>query len=158
MDHPGAKGVLCRPHSGHAGRGTGNPGDVAGNLPGAGADGAGGGERVQSLGRRHPGAGRGGEAGPSLVQEEGLPPCHFEPHGEAAAWREILRRYFTHCGPATLRDAAYFLGLSQRELKRQMQDLDLREIPCGGGCTMILGPAGVCPIFRHACSWRALIR
>ena len=65
-----------------------------------------------------------------LVQEEKAfrlaPP--FEPMGEAAAWREILRRYFTHCGPATLRDAAYFLGLSQRELKRQMQDLDLREI------------------------------
>ena len=68
-----------------------------------------------------------------LVQEEKAfrlaPP--FEPMGEAAAWREILRRYFTHCGPATLRDAAYFLGLPQRELQRRMQDLDLREIPCG---------------------------
>ena len=76
-----------------------------------------------------------------LVQEEKAfrlaPP--FEPMGEAAAWREILRRYFTHCGPATLRDAAYFLGLPQRELKRRMQDLYLREIPCGGQVYYDLG-------------------
>ena len=82
-----------------------------------------------------------------LVQEEKAfrlaPP--FEPMGEAAAWREILRRYFTHCGPATLRDAAYFLGLSQRELKRQMQDLDLREIPCGGQLYYDLGTSRSLP-------------
>ena len=82
-----------------------------------------------------------------LVQEEKAfrlaPP--FEPMGEAAAWREILRRYFTHCGPATLRDAAYFLGLSQRELKRQMQDLDLREIPCGGQVYYDLGTSRSLP-------------
>lgn len=82
-----------------------------------------------------------------LVQEEKAfrlaPP--FEPMGEAAAWREILRRYFTHCGPATLRDAAYFLGLSQRELKRRMQDLDLREIPCGGQVYYDLGTSRSLP-------------
>ena len=82
-----------------------------------------------------------------LVQEEKAfrlaPP--FEPMGEAAAWREILRRFFTHCGPATLRDAAYFLGLSQRELKRQMQDLDLREIPCGGQVYYDLGTSRSLP-------------
>ena len=82
-----------------------------------------------------------------LVQEEKAfrlaPP--FEPMGEAAAWREILRRYFTHCGPATLRGAAYFLGLSQRELKRQMQDLDLREITCGGQVYYDLGTSRSLP-------------
>ncbi len=69
-----------------------------------------------------------------LVQEEKAfrlaPP--FAPMGEEEAWREILRRYFTHCGPASLRDAAYFLGTSQREVKRRMQDLDLEEITCQG--------------------------
>ena len=108
--------------------GTGNPGDVAGNLPGAGGLTE---QEEESVFNPWGGAIRAlAEAGKlvHLVQEEKAfrlaPP--FEPMGEAAAWREILRRYFTHCGPATLRDAAYFLGLSQRELKRQMQDLDLR--------------------------------
>ena len=76
-----------------------------------------------------------------LVQEEKAfrlaPP--FTPMGEEEAWREILRRYFTYCGPASLRDAAYFLGAAQRELKRRMQGLDLKEVTCGGRTYYDLG-------------------
>ena len=76
-----------------------------------------------------------------LVQEEKAfclaPP--FTPRGEEEAWREILRRYFTYCGPASLRDAAYFLGAAQRELKRRMQGLDLKEVTCGGRIYYDLG-------------------
>lgn len=51
----------------------------------------------------------------------------FQPMEKEAAWTEILRRYFRHCGPASLHDASYFLRLSQTELRRRMQMLDLRE-------------------------------
>ncbi len=41
----------------------------------------------------------------------------FEPLPAEAARRELLRRYFTHYGPATLRDAAYFFHWTQSEVK-----------------------------------------
>lgn len=34
----------------------------------------------------------------------------FDPMEQEAAQRELLRRYFAHFGPATLKDAAYFFG------------------------------------------------
>ena len=41
----------------------------------------------------------------------------FAPMDESAARLELLRRYFTHYGPATLRDAAYFFHWTQAEIK-----------------------------------------
>lgn len=63
----------------------------------------------------------------------------FEPMEYEAAWTELLRRYFTGFGPATLRDAAYFFGKPQRELRRWMQKLPLREISVEGQMRYVLG-------------------
>lgn len=41
----------------------------------------------------------------------------FEPMEKTEAQRELLRRYFTHFGPATVRDAAYFFGWTQARVK-----------------------------------------
>ena len=43
------------------------------------------------------------------------------------AHRELARRYFTHFGPATVKDAAYFLGWTQKEVKAQLSQLDLNS-------------------------------
>lgn len=51
----------------------------------------------------------------------------FVPLERDAARRELLRRYFAHYGPARLRDAAHFLGASQRTLTPLLPDLPLRE-------------------------------
>lgn len=45
------------------------------------------------------------------------------PAPEDAAWLEIVRRYFTHYGPATLHDASYFLGIKQAEIKKHLAAL-----------------------------------
>ena len=44
---------------------------------------------------------------------------------------ELARRYFTHFGPATVKDAAYFLGWTQKEVKRQLSRLDVESFPLG---------------------------
>ena len=41
----------------------------------------------------------------------------FEPMEQEAAQRELLQRYFTHFGPATVRDASYFFGWPQTRIK-----------------------------------------
>jgi len=47
----------------------------------------------------------------------------FEPMAEDAARLELARRYFTHYGPATLRDAAYFFHWTQAEVKELLPHL-----------------------------------
>lgn len=56
-------------------------------------------------------------------------------------------------GPASLRDAAYFLGAAQRELKRRMQGLDLKEVTCGGRIYYDLGDSRTAAS-RNASFWR----
>ncbi|MBQ8554962.1 MAG: winged helix DNA-binding domain-containing protein [Clostridia bacterium] len=58
----------------------------------------------------------------------------FEPMAEEAARLELARRYFTHFGPATLRDAAYFLHWTQKEVREQLAKLPVQTIFCDG-CT-----------------------
>lgn len=48
----------------------------------------------------------------------------FEPMEEEPAQVEMARRYFS-MGPATVKDAAYFFGKSQREVKKWMENLPL---------------------------------
>ena len=55
----------------------------------------------------------------------------FEPMDREKAERELLNRYFTHYGPATVKDAAYFFGVSQTRIKKVMQKLSLQEVSCG---------------------------
>lgn len=54
----------------------------------------------------------------------------FEPLPEDAARRELYRRYFTHFGPATLRDAAYFFHAPQKEVKAVLAELPIETVRC----------------------------
>jgi len=56
----------------------------------------------------------------------------FTPMAEDAAHAELARRYFTHYGPATLRDAAYFFRASQKEIKSWMDGLPIQDFACEG--------------------------
>ncbi len=56
----------------------------------------------------------------------------FAPVDEAAARIELLRRYFTHYGPATLRDAAYFFRWTQAEVKALLPRLPVDAVDFGG--------------------------
>ena len=47
----------------------------------------------------------------------------FEPLDTASAQVELLRRYFTHFGPATVKDASYFFAFSQKQVKAFLSDL-----------------------------------
>ena len=49
----------------------------------------------------------------------------FEPLEKEPAQLELLRRYFTHFGPATVKDAAYFFGWPQRQILSLLKDLPL---------------------------------
>ncbi len=56
----------------------------------------------------------------------------FEPMEEDAAKLELARRYFTHYGPATLRDAAYFFHRTQSEMKALLARLPVESAECDG--------------------------
>lgn len=56
----------------------------------------------------------------------------FEPMKEASARLELLRRYFTHFGPATIKDAAYFFGTTQSQVKSYLSALPLEITNLGG--------------------------
>ena len=56
----------------------------------------------------------------------------FEPMAEEPARTELARRYFTHFGPATVKDAAYFFGTTQRSVKSWMKQLPLSDTTLDG--------------------------
>lgn len=56
----------------------------------------------------------------------------FEPMDTPDAEREMLRRYFAHYAPATLRDAAYYFGWSQAKVKEIMRTLPMQSITVDG--------------------------
>ena len=51
----------------------------------------------------------------------------FEPMEEAPARLELARRYFTHFGPASVKDCAYFFGATQRSVKQWLRELPVEE-------------------------------
>ncbi len=51
----------------------------------------------------------------------------FEPMAEEPARIELARRYFTHFGPATIKDAAYFFGTTQTKVKSWLKQLPVAE-------------------------------
>ena len=63
----------------------------------------------------------------------------FEPMEKDAAMLKMLRRYFTHYGPATLRDAAYFFGWTQAEIKGLLPKLPLNAANCAGRTYYYIG-------------------
>ena len=56
----------------------------------------------------------------------------FTPLAEDAAQEEIARRYLLHYGPATLRDAAYFLHWTQAEIRKAFERTGAVTADCAG--------------------------
>ena len=56
----------------------------------------------------------------------------FEPMAENKARIELARRYFTHFGPATIKDAAYFFGTTQTKVKSWLQQFPVSETTLDG--------------------------
>ena len=56
----------------------------------------------------------------------------FEPMEEEPARLELARRYFTHFGPATVKDAAYFFGTTQTKVKSWPNQLPVTETSLDG--------------------------
>ena len=55
----------------------------------------------------------------------------FEPMDRETAQTELARRYFTNYGPATVKDAAYFFGTTQKEVKSWLQKLPVTATGIG---------------------------
>lgn len=55
----------------------------------------------------------------------------FVPMAQEDARLEQLRRYFHSFGPASVKDAAYYFGMTQTAVKRLLPQLPLRCNPCG---------------------------
>ena len=56
----------------------------------------------------------------------------FDPMPAEKAQLELARRYFTHYGPATLRDAAYFFRVPQKDVKAWLNKLPVESLTCDG--------------------------
>ena len=56
----------------------------------------------------------------------------FQPLPEEEAKLEIARRYFSNMGPATVRDAMYYTGAKQAEVKNWLKQLPVESFECGG--------------------------
>lgn len=56
----------------------------------------------------------------------------FEPMAENKARIELARRYFTHFGPVTIKDAAYFFGTTQTKVKSWLKQLPVTETSLDG--------------------------
>lgn len=56
----------------------------------------------------------------------------FEPMAKEPARLELARRYFTHFGPSTIKDAAYFFGTTQTKVKSWLKQLPVTETSLDG--------------------------
>ena len=65
----------------------------------------------------------------------------FEPMEEDAARLELARRYFTHFGPATVKDAAYFFGTTQTKVREWLSKLPTEAVEYGGKTYFSIGAA-----------------
>ena len=63
----------------------------------------------------------------------------FAPMEEEPAHLELARRYFTHFGPATVKDAAYFFGTTQGKVKGWLKALPVSELSYNGKCYFYIG-------------------
>lgn len=65
-------------------------------------------------------------------KKEFRPSPVFEPMPEDEARLELARRYFRNYGPATVKDAAYFFGTTQAEVKKLLPRLPVETAVCEG--------------------------
>ena len=63
----------------------------------------------------------------------------FEPMTAADAEAELLRRYFTHFGPAGIKDAAYFFGTTQTGIRNHLGQLPVSETAADGKTFYYIG-------------------
>jgi len=56
----------------------------------------------------------------------------FTPMAAEEARLEQARRYFSHFGPATVRDAAYYFGVPQKQIRAWLDRLPVQAEPCQG--------------------------
>ena len=63
----------------------------------------------------------------------------FDPMEREPAQAELLRRYFTHFSPATVRDAAYFFGWPQSRIKSLLKDLPVDSFSLDGAVYYHIG-------------------
>ena len=72
----------------------------------------------------------------------------FEPMAAEPARLELARRYFTHFGPASVKDAAYFFGATQTNVKSWLKQLPVTETSLDGKSYFYIDtglPAGELP-------------
>ena len=72
----------------------------------------------------------------------------FTPMAKADADLELARRYFTHFGPATVKDAAYFFSTTQTQVKSWLKQLPVTETTMDGKSYFYIDnglPAGELP-------------
>ena len=72
----------------------------------------------------------------------------FEPMAEEPARLELAKRYFSHFGPATVKDAAYFFGTTQTKVKSWLKQLPVTETVVDGKSYFYIDnglPAGELP-------------
>lgn len=72
----------------------------------------------------------------------------FQPMEEGPARLELARRYFTHFGPAMVKDAAYFFGTTQTKVKSWLKQLPITESSVDGTSYFYIDtglPAGELP-------------
>ncbi len=75
----------------------------------------------------------GGKLFHQVSQEKAYRLCpDFEPMEKEPAQLELARRYFSHYGPATIRDAAWFFGCKQQTVKRWLARLPVHQKECQG--------------------------
>ena len=65
----------------------------------------------------------------------------FTPMEKHAAELELAHRYFSHYGPATVRDAAYYFGVSQASVRQWMGELPLSVCHAEGKERYFIGEA-----------------
>lgn len=63
----------------------------------------------------------------------------FEPMEARDARLELARRYFRHFGPATVRDAAYFFGWTQTQIKALLRELPVDSFHLDGKDYLSIG-------------------
>ena len=63
----------------------------------------------------------------------------FVPMAKEEAEAALLRRYFTHFGPATLKDAAYFFGKPQSRIKPLLERLPVQNFEWDGKAFFSIG-------------------
>ena len=99
-------------------------------------DRGGSGQRFQRLGAGSDSwrAVRGGESCVTCPRrEKAFAVCApMEPMARSEARTELLRRYWTHYGPATVRDAAAFFAARQRDIRETLETLPVRRAESRG--------------------------